>query len=319
MVGPDEYETVDIGRSSGASDAPPAFHLGDAADTESPDDPPRPMARWVPMVAALVVGVVVGSVAATTRHDAADSTVIDLVAGAPNVQYLGPNFGGGGPIGFVFYNDGPREIEITGVELAGWVSSQEGRGTDPVIAPAGEWVEIPVRLTADCSLESDDVVHVGVRTATGAETVTATLPPINPSVRDAWGMACSPELGGFLVTGAETLIMSSDGDAVQMRVMIGQPTSSPSRIRVTRVRSRIAGFEVGAAALPLDIVTATFVPLDLTWTITQCELATRLTDAAIGLNVEDLDGQLPDSFIPISLSGNALVELARFSADHCET
>ncbi|MGH8826798.1 MAG: hypothetical protein ACRDVZ_04170, partial [Jiangellaceae bacterium] len=128
-----------------------------------------------------------------------------------------------------------------------------------------------------------------------------------------------PELGGFLVTGADTLIISSDGDAVRMRVMIGQPTSSPSRIRVTRVRSRIAGFDVAAEALPVDIVTATFVPLDLTWTITECSLATRLTDAAIGLNVEDLDGQFPDSFIPMSLSGNALVELARFSADHCET
>lgn len=313
MTGPDPHETVDIGQLNHARDLSPEIHLGAASGSEPQYDPPRSTARWVTIAAALVAGVIVGSVAANTRHDAADSAVIDLIAGPADVQFLGANFGGG-PAGFAFFNNGPRDIEITGVELAGFSASDEA---DPVSAAAGEWVQVPVQLTADCNENPDDVLHVRVRTATGPETVTATLPPGTPSVQDAWGRACNPELGGFLVAGAETLIISSTADAVRMRVLIGQPTSSPTNIRVTRVRSRIAGFEVSAAALPLDIVTATFVPLDLTWTITRCDTAVRLTDAAIGLNVEDLDGRLPDAFTPISLGGTALVELARYSATYC--
>jgi hypothetical protein len=116
-------------------------------------------------------------------------------------------------------------------------------------------------------------------------------------------------------------ILSSGADAVQMRVKVdhAHPIDT-APVRVLRVRSGIAGFDVHVRNVRTDAAPSTSIPpldLVLTWTITDCDVAPKLAKAQLGLDVATIDGDQREFYLPVPLGTTALVELARFSALVC--
>ncbi|MGH9261527.1 MAG: hypothetical protein ACRD08_16810, partial [Acidimicrobiales bacterium] len=271
-----------------------------------------------PMVVALGAGLVIGSVAGTTRQDLADQYDVDVIAGRPAFEHwdIGPDVV---RARVPLHNGGPRTVEIVDVEAVGWLPTTDADVLVTAVEP-GQWATLSLRLTPNCDTPSGKVMSALVRTAIGEESVALTLAPGFDGLPLAWARECDPVLNTHLVTWA-TEILSSGADAVRMRVMVDHADPiDAAPMHVLRVRSGIAGFDVHVRNVRADAASSTSKPpldLVLTWTITDCDVAPRLAKAHLGLDVATIDGDHREFYLPVPLGSTALVELARFSALVC--
>lgn len=258
------------------------------AETGEPPEPRPERARrwWWVVAAAFVAGGAVGLVVAESRDDAAAYADVRLVSGA--VRGLSDHADETVP-GFVeltLLNIGEHEIEILGLEPAGMAVVADDEPGEPVPAPPGEWVTARQDgLIADCAgIEPGDGLRVRVRDAGGTERVVEAdgLPDFG-GVGGLWSYVCRPPDLVFPVAGPT--IVTRAPDSLTMEVRVSNSGTEPLTVSVFEPDT--AGLAAAGPELPFEVPVGESIPVPLTWTVTDCRLATGWPEAQISYAAGD--------------------------------
>ncbi|WP_116950827.1 hypothetical protein [Jiangella endophytica] len=296
----DGDEPLDLGVVRGGQDREPPADPGDR--------PGRPgkrsaLRRWAAVAAAFVVGGVLGLVVADARDDAAGYADVRLVGGA--IQGMSDHADETAP-GFLeisLLNLGEHEVEILGLEPHGMTVAAADEPAEPLRAPPGEWVTARQdRLIADCAGPSRDGLRVRVRDAGGTQRVVEadTLPEFG-GVAGLVDYVCRPVDLVFPAIGAT--IVSRESGSVTMELRVANDGTGP--LPVSAFEPDTPGMVATGPEVPFEVPAAGSISVPLTWTVTDCRLATGWPGVQIAYTV-GADGQSRGHY---QLDGTARAEL----------
>ncbi|TDE00511.1 hypothetical protein [Jiangella asiatica] len=318
----DRYRPMELGTVQRADPATPGPAAAD--DGDSGDGQPTQWPRWVALGAALLAGAAVGIVANNARNDAAEYGQVDLVRGTVLVETAPPLATGPQTMTVNLINTGPREIEILGVRIDGFVPAEDADpGADgdaeddpedePIIAAPGLWVAARTTVHADCDRRPPGTVEVRVRTGSGEQTVVVEGQPGDDQLIWAWQYGCdsSPESGVFI---GDTRTVSADSSGA--RIVLPVSNGTGQAIQILELEATTPGFTMTTDTMPVDVAAGELVDVLTTWTVTDCADAARFTDATVAVNVGSGD---MESRITQPLGNPTLIELVRLAVRVCET
>lgn len=270
--------------------------------------------RWVGLGAALVVGAVVGIVVNNARDDAAEYSAAELVGGLVEPQTSRRSSSGPASLLVIhLINTGPRDLDVVGVDVTGFVTTADGQPRDPVTAEPDRWVSVQVTADADCDIRPSGDLRVHVRTESGEQTAEITSPAAESGLVWAWHAECESVSGTALSIG-ETRTISSDATSVETSLPITNGGEDP--VQIVSVESATPGFAAESAILPIEVDERGFGAAQVTWTVDECTAAAGITEATVAFNV--VNGARETRVLQ-PLDSRALVELVRLAVRGCET
>jgi hypothetical protein len=297
------------------------MHIGkqpsgdDEGDSERTDRPP--WWQWGIVVAAVVVGLIVGVLSSNARQDAADlaasESEVDLIVGEPIVIDT-PEATRDTPFQVPLYNAGPLDIELLWIRPQGWeVAETAVRG--PTTLPPDVWVPVRVRAVPNCDeVATADVLEMRVRTRARESTVSLPLPRAG-IMQEAQTVLCRPfsPVGAYIEE--VRVVPSSRPDTLTMRLQL-RAYDPNLRFTLTDVSATAPGFRLIDATVPVQFERgARSIPLVTTWEVIGCEATLTLNEVNLGLGFrDDAGGRQRDG---AELPGRGLAELARFGVEQC--
>jgi hypothetical protein len=292
------------------------LQLGTMRPADDRDDDARPTPawqRWGGLGAALVLGAVIGIVANNARNDAAEYSEVDLVRGTVDVEYGSPLSSNAQRLTVNLVNSGPREVEILSIDVDGFTAVGGDDGEQSVTAAPGEWVRVGTDVEADCDTRPPGTLQVHVRTGTGEQTVVVAGQPGDDQLIWAWQGGCDSSAGtGVFIGNTRTI----EADASGARIMLPVTNGAQEPLTVTAMETTTPGFAMQTDPLPLDVEAGGTVQVETLWTVTDCEAASRFSEATVAVNIHN---DSMDTRVSQPLDNPTLIELVRLAVRVCET
>jgi hypothetical protein len=335
-----DSEVLEVGHGR-LDDAAPLPDLGplDLPPIDRPPSDPADAARrrrpWVALLLIFALGIAVGAVSWDARTRATMEPTTALIAGQVTLSSTPERVGElSGTVSLVVpVHATGADVEVLAIALSPeWPVDRP----QPVTVPAGGWLNITANVGLDCQQPepaTPTAVEAHIRTRGDERDLTMPLSRPARALTEAWRTFC-PSAEHFAVEVTSGWVTSSRTGAVETRILVRPVLDQPNGFGVGRLE--VGGLDFSLAAIDADPATGLDVavdtqlpvssdrlgpatPLDLTWQVEDCTLASEFGRVALVTSVVDGDPSAPSATYTskAELPAQFVAALARFASTEC--
>lgn len=270
----------------------------------------RPLAAA--LAAVFAVGAAVGAYGWSVRDRIAESSDIELAAGAVTVEVpsVGTLAASNYRVVASVFNADDSDVTVVEARPPGWTVT----GSQPSITlPAREWASIPLTVAPDChDVPPTPELELRLGAESGGQLVTL---PLRPHTSDAFALhsvLCSENEAAvhLLLDDIETV---SDDDALNMTIPVRMTAGRTEPVTLSGLDATTPALRATAAGLPMRLAPGETATVTVHWTVEDCAAVDQLGEVLLRTRTER------PGTIDFPLPGRAVAALARLGVDSCSS